>query len=117
MIAAKGKQRRTELERDAELEHNAEAPKKPAQRSSDSRVAAVEIRGVMEDTFARVYGEMYPSMHVRNKKDELSLEIKEEAYILLLTMIVGHDDFQPRHGLTIREAEISDSAMFCKEHR
>ncbi len=110
-LLAKGKQRRTQIQEEAELEKNIPVRHKPAQRVSDNRVAGGELRGVIEATFLRVYEEMYPQGGLNHT------EIQEEAYITVLAMVVGRDDYTPRKGLTIREAEISDNAKFCKKHQ
>lgn len=116
MVVAKGKRRRSEREEQAELEKTVKVPTRAVQGVSDSRVRASDIRGVIEETIARIRAELYPSLQTHDDNGNVTAEIKEEAYILSLVMIVGHDSFQPRQGLTLREAEISDNAKYCKEH-
>lgn len=117
---AKGKKRRTEIEHDTDLEGKlskkvAENPREKRHPEHDSRVGGGALRGVMSETIARVYEEIWPGMSVR-VSDDPNDEIREEAYILSLTMIVGNNEDTPRMGLKIREAEISGRFSFCKEH-
>jgi hypothetical protein len=117
---AKGKKRRSEIQHDADLEGKlskkvAEKVRPKAEPEHDSKVGAAALRGVMSETIARVYEEVWPGMGVRDG-EEPNDEIKEEAYILCLTMIVGNNEDTPRMGLKIREAEISGRFNFCKEH-
>lgn len=116
-VVAKGKQRRSEREEDKELEKDARVREKPSQSVTDSRVSAGDVRAVLADTFARVRGELFPSSTTHDELGNVTLEISEEAYIVMLTMVVGNDVFAPRKGLKMREAEISDTAKYCKEHK
>lgn len=116
-VVAKGKQRRSEREEDAQLEKLAKVRERPAEGVTDSRVRAIEVRSVVEETMARVYAELFPSKQTHDENGTVDVEIKEEAYIVTLFMFVGNNAYQPRRGLKIREAEISDTAKFCKEHR
>ena len=79
-------------------------------------VGGASLRGVMEETMARVYEEMWPSMTTRDGIDNVDIEIREEAYILGLTMICGNDDFKPRKGLKIRDHH-QKLPGYCKEHK
>lgn len=117
---AKGKKRRSEIQHDAELEGKlskkvAEHKREKREPEHDSKVGGGALRGVMSETIARVYEEIWPGISVR-VGDDPDLEIQEEAYILSLTMIVGNNEELPRKGLKIREAEISGQFNFCKEH-
>lgn len=115
--SAKGKKRRTEIEHDHELEDKlskrvAENKRERREPEHDSKVGGGALRGVMSETIARVYEEMWPGMSVRDG-EEPNIEIKEEAYILSLTMILGNNEDTPRMGLKIRESEIKSS--LCHE--
>lgn len=80
-------------------------------------IGGAALRGVAEETMARVYSEMFPNMQVRNPvTDEVDLEIREEAYILGLTMVCGNNDYKPRKGLKIREHEFTWLKL-CAEHK
>ena len=87
------------------------------EHSDPKNVSGGVLRGVMSETMARVYEELFPTMSVRDEQGTVDIEIQEETYILGLTMICGTDDFKPRKPLKIREVEISDNARYCKEHR
>ena len=90
-----------------------------AETVTDSTVGAAELRGVMEETMARVYGEIWPGMrthHERGWDHGVDSEIGEEAYILSLYMMFGDAGEKPRRGVKVREVEISDNAHYCKEH-
>jgi hypothetical protein len=118
---AKGKKRRSEIEHDAELEGKltkrvSEHKREKQEPEHDSKVHADALRGMMSETIARVYEEMWPGMTVRTNEDEPNAEMAEEAYILSLTMILGNSEDTPRHGLKIREVEISNDIHFCKAH-
>lgn len=119
---AKGKKRRDEIQEDAEFEgkmseHVAKQPRKKAEVEVDSKVNAGDIRGVMTETIARVYEEIWPGINVRNGGTETpDQDMAEEAYILGLTMVVGNTVELPRQPLKIRDAEISDGAIYCQEH-
>lgn len=118
---AKGKKRRSEIEHDAELEGKlskkvAEHKRERREPEHDSKVGAGALRGIVSETIARVYEEIWPGIDVRAGGDEPDDEIKEEAYVLGLTMIVGNNVDTPRRGLKIREDEISRNARLCKEH-
>lgn len=77
----------------------------------------VETRGVMQETMARVYEEMWPSMTVRNEFGDVDIEIQEETYILSLAMFVGTPHYMPRRGLKIREDDDASSNInFCADH-
>lgn len=118
---AKNKKRRSEIQHDAELEDKLSAKvagkvRPKAEPEHDSKIGAGALRGVMSETIARVYEEVWPGMQVRDGGEDPNDEIKEEAYILSLTMIVGNNEDTPRMGLKIREAEISGLFNFCKDH-
>lgn len=116
---AKGKKRRTEIQNDAELEGKLEkkvAEHRVARREPeyDSKVSSGAVRAVVGETIARVYEEIWPGMSVRARDEEPNDEIKEEAYILTLTMVLGNNEDTPRMGLRIREAEFI--IPLCREH-
>lgn len=119
---AKGKLRQTEIKADEELEGRMTdaqtKTKKPKHDDVDPRaVGGGALRGVMQETFARVYEEIWPGMETRDHKGDVDIEIKEEVYILCLTMKVGNDEDKPRRGLKMREVEdLGDTAPLCKEH-
>jgi hypothetical protein len=117
---ARGKRRRSERQHDHELEGKlekrvAEHKRVKQEPETDSKVGAGALRGVASETIARVYEEIWPGMNVHRNGDP-NIEMQEEAYILVLTMIVGNGEDTPRKGLKIREAEISGDARFCQEH-
>ena len=79
-------------------------------------VDAASLRGVMEDSMARVYGEIFGGMSTHDEDGVVDREIREEVYIMALTMIVGNDIETPRQGLSIREdAKASANMKTCKE--
>lgn len=88
-------------------------PLKKQEPEHDSKVSAGALRGIMSETIARVYEEMWPGMNVRIA-DEPNDEMKEEAYILSLTMIVGNATDLPRRGLKIRDTEMTMHDSLCK---
>lgn len=116
-VAAKGKKRSAAREKDRNLETVVHMRHKPAQGVQDSTVGASDIRGVLEETFARILHELFPTMRTHDEFGNVDLEIKEQAYVVVLRMLLGTDDYQPRQGLRIREKEISNKAKWCKEHR
>lgn len=117
--SAKGKKRRTEIEHDHDLENKMTdklvEKKRPKRESeADSRIGMGQVRGVMEATMCRVYEEFWPGMETE-KDGKPDTEIAEEAYILGLTMLVGNNVDTPRKGLKMREAEMSDTSVLCRE--
>ena len=116
-VVAKGKQRRSERQEDKELEGKVVAREKPSQRVTDSNVRGRDVQAVVAETLARVRADLYPSSETHDEFGNVTLEITEEAYIIMLTMVTGNNEFTPRRGLKIREAEISDTAKFCEEHK
>jgi hypothetical protein len=81
------------------------------------QIGGASLRGMMQETMARCYSEMFPTMTTHQAgTDEVDLEIQEEAYILGLTMVCGTDDYLPRRGLKIREKAMP-VPRYCKEHR
>jgi hypothetical protein len=116
---AKGKKRRTEIQSDADLEGKltkkvSEHRVERREPEHDSKVGGGALRGVMSESIARVYEEIWPGMNVHQHGDPND-EMKEEAYILSLTMILGNVEDTPRMGLKIREAEISEDMRLCKD--
>lgn len=83
--------------------------------SGDSNVPTREITAVMEDTFERVYEEIFPNMQTRDYRDRLELALGEEAYIIRLFMLLGHHDDKPRHGVKFRKHEYK-SIPDCGRH-
>ncbi len=116
MAVAKGKKRRSERQEDADLEKKVTVRQKPAHGVTDSRVKAADVRGVVEETLARIYGDLFPSMTTHDEDENVDLEIREEAYVITLTMFVGSDDFTPRRNIPMKEAEISERARYCRKH-
>ena len=81
-------------------------------------VSGGEIRGIIDETLARTYNELFPSMSTTDEDGNVDVEIREEAYIITLDMVVGNDIQLPRTGLKLREdKKIADTAVFCKAHR
>jgi hypothetical protein len=74
-------------------------------------VDATSLRAVMEDSMARVYGEIFGGMSTHDEDGVVDREIKEEVYIMALTMIVGNDIETPRQGLSIREDAKASATM------
>lgn len=121
-IQAPGKRRRTEIQHDAELEGKLSKKiaenARPKQAQAHSNVDSGAIRGIVRETMARVYEEIWPRMETRNKKGDVNLQIAEEAHVLMLWMQYGHSDDRPRVGIPMREIEdFSEQARYCKEHR
>lgn len=118
--SAKGKTRRAEIEADTELEGRLTDAQTKNRRPKDSNthdpkmVKAGALRGVASETMARVYEELWPTMTTHDSKGNVDLEIAEETYILVLTMIVGTDEDKPRLPLKIREVEMN--VQFCEAH-
>lgn len=119
---AKGKKRKQEHEHDHELEgklseHQGKSKKRAPEFGANAGIPGNELRGVMDETMARVYSEIWPTMVTHEgSDDDVHYEIREESYILSLAMIAGRDEYQPRRGLRIREAEIADTIGFCADH-
>ena len=118
--AAKGKKRRTEIQHDAELEikHTAKVAERRSERQEtvDTHVPADTLRGVVRETMARVYQEMWPSMIVEFN-GHVDVEIQEETYILVNSMMFGSPHVEPRQALKMRELDdFSDAAQYCREH-
>lgn len=118
---AKGKKRKTEIEADTELEGrmtDAQTKNKrgrDANASDPKQVKSGALRGVASETMARVYEEIWPSMTTHDDRGRVDLEIAEETYILVNTMVVGNDEEKPRKPLRMREVE-SEIIPLCKEH-
>jgi hypothetical protein len=120
--AAKGKKRRTEIAADTALEgkmseHVAKHKIPKSEVPVFSGVRGGSLKGVMSETMARVYEEIWPGMKTHDEYEgEVDLEISEEAYILMLTMKVGNDKDSPRKGLAMKEIEgFGDSLPACRE--
>lgn len=118
---AKGKKKKREQEDDEALEakhaeRQSKSRRKAPEYGRDAGISGGALRGVMDETMARVYEEMWPNMTTRDENDDVHYEIKEESYILALGMVTGRDEYQPRRGLKIKEAEIGDTIGFCAEH-
>lgn len=102
---------------DAYTEKISKSKRPSAEYVDRKQIGGASLRGMMEETMARCYGEMFPSMTTHQAgTDQVNLEIKEEAYILGLTMVCGTDDYLPRRGLKIREKEMP-TMKFCKLHK
>ncbi len=119
---AKKKARAAGRAHDDELEGQMTAKvtsvKRERQDYTDSKsISAGALRGIMDETIARVYAEIWPSMTTTDDYGNVHHDLREESYILSLTMVCGNFDYSPRKGLKMREAPISDTAKFCKEHR
>jgi hypothetical protein len=74
------------------------------------------LRGITEETMARVYSEMWPSMQTHDQDGKVDKQIAEEAYILGLTMQFGNGEYSPRRGLKIRDHKMREPKM-CAMHR
>lgn len=118
---AKGKVKRAEKKHDSDLEgkmaQKVAENAKPHDRSNDpTKVSGASIRGVMQETIGRCYEEFWPGMNVTGHDGNVDVEIQEEAYILMLTMLVGNDKFTPRRGLKIKEIDgLGDSLPMHRE--
>lgn len=117
----KGKIKQAEREHDEGLGEKMTAKlqvnKKPRQApESNCEVPAGSLRGVMGETIARVYGELWPSFQTHDENGNVDVELAEEAYILGLTMVLGNGEDTPRMGLKIKDAEISENANYCEVH-
>lgn len=119
--AARGKKRRAEIEHDHELEgkmtdHLTRHAKPKSEHPNFTTVRGGAIQGVVGETMARVYGELWPGMKTHDSEDAVDVEINEEAYILMLTMKVGNDNYKPRKGLALKEIEgMGDELPLCRE--
>lgn len=119
---AKKKLRQQEHDADEELatKHAEYAVKKSHKREDglDHRHASpAEVRGVMSETMARVYEEMWPRMTTHDELGNVDIEINEETYILSLTMFTGNPNYIPRRALKIRDKEgVSEEISFCPDH-
>lgn len=120
-VEAKGKKRLTEIKADSELEGrmtDEQTKKKRPQPGMEPNAKGVSmggVRGVVSETMARVYAEIWPSMQTHDERGRVMSETSEECYILGLTMLVGNDDDKPRQGLKMREIEMGDDAPYCQE--
>ena len=118
MPLAKGKQRRTEVEADHDLEArmtDAQTKKaRPTELRQDSAgVSAAALIELLSETMSRVYGEIWPNMTVRDSDDRVDIEIAEEAYIVGLMIEIGSPHVMPRKPIKVRDAEISSDARYC----
>ena len=114
----KGAVKQREAERELEQDVKVIRTKKTAPNAKPElhRVSGGEVLGVMKETMARVYGEIYPVMSTHDEEENVILDISEEAYVLAITMFVGNDIDTPRQGLVIKEdSKIAASLKFCKE--
>jgi len=109
--AVKARADERELEKDVKVIRT-----KKSTPISQSTVGGNELRGVMDDSMARVYGEIFSGMATHDEDGVVDREIKEEVYILALTMICGNDIETPRQGISIKEdAKASANMKTCRE--
>lgn len=118
----KGKLRKAAQQADVELQdaqskHTAETQRPRVEFDGDCRVSGGALQGVIQETIARVYTEMWPRLATHpGRYGEIDPEIAEEAYILNLTIALGNTVDNPRKGLKVRDSKISNDARFCVEH-
>jgi hypothetical protein len=113
---AKGKGASKQREAERELEKDVKVIRTKKSESQTQTVGGGSLRGVMEETMARVYGEIFSGMSTHDEDGIVDREIKEETYILGLTMAVGNENDLPRMGLSMREdAKASANMKSCKE--
>lgn len=105
------KKRKTEVKEKPEP-----APVKKREIEGECAVPGGSLVGVMSETMARCYTEFWPGEKT-HKDGEVDLQIKEEAYILMLTMAVGNNVEKPRKPLKVREKRVPMVATYCVEHR
>ena len=117
---AKAKVRQAERDHDEELgdklAENVGKRRRQEEIPVDTKIGGGALRGIIQETMARVYGEIWPGMETHSEKEEPDIEIQEEAHILVLTMVLGNTEDTPRRGLKMREDEISDNARYCRKH-
>lgn len=116
-VRAKNKRKQDAALEKSHTEHSVKKVKTAEKSSDPKNVHGGELRGVMMETMARVYEEMWPSMSPRDSAGTVDIEIQEEAYILQLTMICGTDNYKPRRALKIRDAFVPGLTSYCREHR
>lgn len=78
---------------------------------SENNVSAKSLKGLVGETMARCYAEIFPGMKTHDEFGIVDREIEEEAYILSLTIMVGNDNDLPRTGLKMREDGKASSTM------
>lgn len=106
--------RRTKIETPDE---NAEPDIPVVQASSvvRSRVSAGELKPTLDETVWRVVTEITPDFETTK---DAKLNSDEFAYIIMLMMLTGVSEQQPRRGMTIRNHEFTSEEMpLCREHR
>lgn len=81
--------------------------------SDTSRLEVADIRASVEETTDRVLHEIYPGMA---ESPYVRMVTDEEAYVIVLGMLYGEREDNPRHGLKFREHDFGERPL-CKEHR
>ncbi len=114
----KGSAKQREKERELETDVKVIRTRKTAANAKPElhHLPASQVIGVMCETMARCYEEMFSKMSAHDEEGNVVLDISEECYVLALTMYVGNDIDMPRQGLSVKEdAKASSTMKFCKE--
>jgi hypothetical protein len=83
-------------------------------RVTDTRhVDVPDIKITLEDTVDRVWHEIYSGL---GNESRIRLATNEEAYVILLGMLLGDRDDNPRHGMRFREHDFGKRPL-CQEHK
>lgn len=113
---AKGKGAIKQREAERELETDVKVIRTRKSEQTTQTVGGGALRGVLEETAARVYGEIFSGMDTHDENGIVDREIQEEVYILALTMLVGNDIDLPRQGLRMKDdANASANMKSCRE--
>lgn len=104
------KKRKTEIKETFKIQRRAQ------EGGEVTKISAGKWRPIMEETIARVTGEIFPGMKTHTG-NAVEIELKEFAYVLGLTMVAGNEKDLPRIPLKIKQADISDTAKLCRECR
>ena len=86
-------------------------PKRISSVGDTHHLEIADIKSVVEDTCDRVLHEIYTGME---DTPAAKLQTDEEAYVILLGMLYGEREDNPRRGLKFREHNFGTRKL-CKE--
>jgi len=121
-ILAKGKIKRQEREREAELQESAEQradkllkeakPILRKDRQTDSDVSFKEVRNVMADSIERLWEELNMAKDFKSE-EHMRMNAEESAWYMTGSLMHGLHG----HGGVVRIREEEATPRYCKEHR
>jgi hypothetical protein len=121
-ILAKGKIKRQEREREAELQEHAEQradkllkdakPVLRKDRQTDSDVSFKEVRNVMADSIERLWEELHMDKNFRGEEHR-RMNAEEAAWYMTGSLMHGLHG----HGGVVKIREAEPTPRYCKEHR